>query len=221
MHTAFQDFKFAPIRRDPPPRHCWSCLWLRMALVVLFGVLVGLLYMSRASAQTAMVNEPTCKRCADVRPFVRADMAAYLDGKTSYLGWSMHRVTAAQLASEYRANEVAAQRKYGDDSTIVIAGRVQQVAITFETPRIMLDGMVNAFMVKGAHDDWLATLKPGQQVQVACRRVRSALSLVGGHQCEPRDAYVAKMVELYFYSMAGLAKQGDTYAAYLLAEAGK
>lgn len=160
------------------------------------------------------VGDPAPVRPADVKPLIRDDIATHLDGGESALGWTMHVVTAARLQSDFAANEVAAQRKYGDGADIIVTSTVRSVSITINRPTVNLAPTVPA-MMKPGHEDWLATLRPGQRVQVACRRVRQVVGMVGLFDCEPRATYLTRMTDVYFYSMAGLAKQGDPMAARL------
>jgi len=187
--------------------------WAVVTLVVLI-VVFGLGRMAFAgTVRQAVVNDPASARAADVKPLIADDLQTYLDGGKAALGWSMHRVTSDKLASDMRTNELAARRTYSE-SDVVITGTVHRVGVSLETPRVDLSGFVSAF-VKG-HDDWLATLKPGQRVTIACQRVRIVLGMVGAYECAPRAAYVQRMVNSYFYSMHGLAQRGDKMAAKLL-----
>lgn len=168
--------------------------------------------------RSAVVNDPASARAQDVKPLISDDLETYLDGGRSVLGWNMQRVTPAFLTNAFRANEVAATREYVGGPDIVITGTVRSITLTFNTPRIDIGG-VSAFMRQS--DDWLASLKPGQRVTVACRRARQVLHMVGAYDCEPRETYVRRMVEAYFYSMHGLAKGGDKMAAKLIEIASK
>lgn len=198
----------------------WLHLLARIVVLVLFMVAIVLL-MKDANAgtlRTAVINDPASATAQDVKLLIRDDLEVYLRGGVSALGWSMHRVTPTQLVVDFRANEVAASRKYLDGSDIVISGTVRMVTVTLNTPRIDLGG-VSAFM--RTSDDWLASLKPGQRVTVVCRRVRQVLGMVGAYDCESRTPYVQRMVEAYFHSMHGLAQGGDPMAAKLLAIASR
>jgi hypothetical protein len=164
------------------------------------------------------VGDPVNLKAKDIRPLIAEDIETYLDRGESAVGWSMHRVTAQRLADDFATNEVAATRQYGDGSDIVISGAVRSVSVTINKPTVNLAaGQFRSVpaMMKPGHDEWLASLKPGQRVQVACRRARAVLSMVGAFECEPRAAYVTRMTDVYFYSLAGLAKQGDKLAVKL------
>ena len=221
MRHPESDFTFGPssgygTRR--PDRSGWLRLVARIALLVLatvFGAI--LLHPSPSHAagtvRSAVVNDPASATAQDVKPLIRDDLETYLAGGRSALGWNMTLVTATQLLVDFRANEVAASRQYLGGPDIIITGTVRLVTVTLNTPRIELGG-VSAFMRQS--DDWLASLKPGQRVTVACPRARQVLGMVGAYDCEPREAYVRRMVDAYFYSMHGLAQSGDKMAAKLL-----
>lgn len=209
-------------RRQSSPVREWFNFWLHIAMAVALGVvfffviasLSGLFNVAHAGpVRSAVVNDPTSATAQDVKPLIRDDLETYLDGGRSVLGWNMQRVTPTKLVVDFRANEVAAARQYVGGPDLVITGTVRLVTLTLNTPRIELGG-VSAFM--RTSDDWLASLKPGQRVTVACRRARQVLGMVGAYDCEPREAYVRRMTEAYFYSMHGLAQGGDKWAAKLL-----
>lgn len=181
-----------------------------------FLLLMAFLVTPARAAQP--VPDPVNLKAKDIRPLIADDIATYLDRGESAVPWSMHRVTAQRLAEDFAQNEVAAQRQYGDGSDIIITGTVRSVSVTINKPMVNLVAgqfrQVPALMKPG-HDDWLATIKPGQKVQVACRRVRAVLGMAGAFDCEPRAAYVTRMTDVYFYSLHGLAKQGDPLAVKL------
>lgn len=194
----------------------WLRLLGRIVVFVLFMVAIVTLMREANAAGTvrsAVVNDPASATARDVKPLIRDDLEVYLRGGVSSLGWSMHRVVPSQLLVDFRTNEVAATRLYLAGSDIAITGTVRLVTMTLNTPRIELGG-VSAFMRQA--DDWLASLKPGQRVTVVCRRARQVLGMVGAYDCEPRDVYVQRMTDAYFYSLHGLAKGGDKMAAKLL-----
>lgn len=190
----------------------------RGALIFTAAIFLGALGVTVAHAGDRPIGDPVSLKAKDVRPLIAEDITTYMDGGESALGWTMHVTTAAKLQDAFLANEVAATRQYGDGADIIVSSTVRSVSVTINKPTVNLAAgpyrQVPAVM-KAGHEDWLATLKPAQRVQVVCRRARQAIGMVGVFDCEPRAAYVARMTDVYFFSMAGMAKQGDKMAARL------
>jgi hypothetical protein len=90
------------------------------------------------------------------------------------------QVTAVQLAQAFNANEVAAQRAYGDQ-TLDVTGTVSGVVLDlFNDPVVHLEGINQFLPVQASFDksygEKLSTLSKGQQVTVRCTKLTSVIS---------------------------------------------
>lgn len=90
------------------------------------------------------------------------------------------RVSSQALAAAYSANEVAAQKRYGDQ-TLDVTGTVEGVVLDItNTPVVHLDG-INPFLpVQASFDksagDQLSAFSKGQTVTVRCTSITSVIS---------------------------------------------
>lgn len=91
------------------------------------------------------------------------------------------KVTSAELARAYEANEAAAQQKYGDQA-LEISGTVTAVTLDFaDNPVIQLNGINDIIGVQAALADaskaQAANVKKGQKVTLTCEKVSEVIGM--------------------------------------------
>lgn len=90
------------------------------------------------------------------------------------------QVTSIELAQAYNANEVAAQKAYGD-KTLDVTGVVTGITLDFASDPVVQMAGVNAFLpVQASFDksygDKLSQVSKGQQVTVRCTSITEVIS---------------------------------------------
>ncbi len=134
------------------------------------------------------------------------DLTKFANGVEGPVGYAssarqaLVSATSDELQRAFEANEVAAEQAYGGRA-VLIRGKVDSVNRDIaNTPFISLTGGSNMFIkpvatMADGQMDYMASLKKGQQIILACDSARMLMTSAAVSNCVPFDTWLGPIVE--------------------------
>jgi hypothetical protein len=134
------------------------------------------------------------------------DLTKFANGGKGSFGYAeassgvLVAASADELQRSFESNEVAGGQAYGG-KTVFLRGRVDSISRDIEnTPFISFVGGSNMFMkpiatMAGDHTDYLAGLKKGQSVTLACDSARMVMTSATVSNCLPLASWLSAIVD--------------------------
>lgn len=149
---------------------------------IIVGVIILLAVLGAVVGPQQQSNAPVAEQTGATTGVLNApaDGAPAAEGKSASTAPASTAVTSVELAKAYNANEVAAQKTYGDRA-LDVSGTITGVTLDiFNNPVIQMEG-VNAFLpVQATFDksfsDKISALSKGDRITVRCTAITEVIS---------------------------------------------
>lgn len=180
----------------------------KLAAVVLVGVLAAAgLTSGPGLAQSSLIIEPDTRPGRFIRTLVRDEVEGFLTGKQTLLAFPGSPrvgviVTANELTTRFRENELAADRSIRD-TLIIVTGSVTSVRMDTVTRRPVtqlatgIPQMLLPIQARMARDseDAAALFRAGQRVRLICTGEGKGLLGIELKECRDADAFLRDLQE--------------------------